>query len=356
MYRNIAIIAGGTGGHISPGVALAEQIVQNMEQFQVNSVYIHSLTRNKDNPDLKQAPCEVIWHDTPQPADNYLFFPFKFLSSFFKTKSIFKSKKIDTIIIMGGYSTLPALFYAIFYNKQIYICEQNRKLGKVNRIFLKYGHKLGLSFPIELQFNLPTQILGNPLRIKTVPKNEDVQKKIENISIKDKLNILVMGGSQGARQINHIAIAAMDNSEISQNYNFRILTGTNLYDEVKQKAKSDVELIAYSDDMKSHYAWADLILARSGAGVVFECMAHGLFMILVPYPFAADNHQEANAEYLEKNIQAKVLYQKDENPNELIQILKEYSKNKMLLQELSQKSLLGAKVDAAYQTAKFFLT
>ncbi|HNN81851.1 MAG TPA: UDP-N-acetylglucosamine--N-acetylmuramyl-(pentapeptide) pyrophosphoryl-undecaprenol N-acetylglucosamine transferase [Leptospiraceae bacterium] len=354
--RSIIIAAGGTGGHISPGIALAESLMDQKQELGFESLAIHSLIRNKDNPDLRDSPCPVIWHNTPQ-LSNFLTFPFLFLINFVKTVFQFRKLNVDCVIAMGGYSSLPALLYAVLFKKKIFLCEQNRIVGKVTRVFHKYADKIAFSFPPvnENGFkNISYKILENPLRKKIIPDTKSTSNKSQVVNKKEKLNVLVMGGSQGARQINNIVINSMNNPEIAKNFSFRILTGTSLYDEAKAKTEKSADIISYSENMKTHYEWANLVIARSGAGVISECAVYGLPQILIPYPYAADNHQVANAEYFENQAGAWVLNQTDENNTKLVSILVNIAKNRESLLPITEKALSAGRVNASSDTIQFF--
>ncbi|MCB1158743.1 MAG: glycosyltransferase, partial [Leptospiraceae bacterium] len=249
--KTIVIAAGGTGGHISPGVALAEALMQNKEKYGFEKLYIHSLNRNRDNPDLKSAPCELIWHNSPPITKMFFLFPFPFIYNLIKTILRFQKEKVDCVISMGGYSSVPALLYALFFRKKIFLCEQNRVIGKVNRIFLKYANKIAFSFPpiTQKEIRVPHIVAGNPIRSKILPesKTKEFPKSPE-----ERIHVLVMGGSQGARQINNMVLNSMENPEISKNFLFRILTGTALYEETITKIRGPIEkdnIISYSVNM-----------------------------------------------------------------------------------------------------------
>lgn len=351
------IAAGGTGGHISPGIAIAEYLYNNKNKYNLDSVFIHSLYRNRDNPDLQESPVPILWHDTPQLNLELIYKFYKFFYSIISTIIKFKSLNIDCIIAMGGYSCIPSLLYAIIFRKKIFLCEQNRILGKVIRKFNKYADKIAFSFePVNFKPTPKTKIrtTGNPLRGKIYPDEKNLVIKNKNITKKDKINALVMGGSQGARQINNILLEVLEIPEIAKNFNFRLLSGTNLYDETRKKSKNPLDIISYSQDMKTHYEWANIVIARAGAGVISECLLHGLPAILIPYPFAADNHQAENALYCEKLYGYKVLNQIDENIDGLLNLLKEFYENKNLLSDYSKKALDGARPDATKDTVDFF--
>jgi UDP-N-acetylglucosamine--N-acetylmuramyl-(pentapeptide) pyrophosphoryl-undecaprenol N-acetylglucosamine transferase len=357
LIQNVVIAAGGTGGHISPGIALAEFLNANKSEYNIHSIYIHSLERNKDNPDLVDSPVPIIWHDIPQFNLKSIFLFYKYIYFFISTLKNFYNLKIDCIIAMGGYSCIPSLVYGILFKKKIFLCEQNRIIGKVIRSFNSYAEKIAFSFPpVNFTASPKTEIaiLGNPLRSKIYPIDKNISIKNKQISKKDKINTLVMGGSQGARQINNILLSIMDNPEIVKNFNFRLLSGTNLYDETKKKSTNPVDIISYSQDMKTHYEWANLIIARAGAGVISECVLHALPVVLIPYPYAADNHQSENAKYCEDNYGFKVLYQKDEDNTGLLKTLLDIVQDKSCLSLSSSKSLEGARPNATKDTVDFF--
>ncbi|GBF49146.1 undecaprenyldiphospho-muramoylpentapeptide beta-N-acetylglucosaminyltransferase [Leptospira ryugenii] len=358
MKEIVLIAAGGTGGHISPGVALAEVLLEKKDFFQIETVFLHSLIRNKDNPDLLSPPCPVLWHSMPKYSGvSFLIFPFQFLVSFISTCLELKKRKVSVVIGMGGYSSLPAILYTILFRKTLYLCEQNCIPGKITRIFQNFAKKIALSFPVESYTfqNQNWKIIGNPLRKKVIPNQMNLRQN-ENLhdNKRNLLNVLVLGGSQGARQLNHMILKAMENVEVSQKFRFRLLTGNSLYDETKSKSKGEAEIISYADDMKPNYEWANIVVARSGAGVVAECLVFGLPMVLIPYPYAADNHQKENAEYMEKEGAAKVIHSTSEDPSPLVRYLLEWKENPSSLRDMGHEALRLSNINAAFQTLSYF--
>jgi len=358
MMETVIIAAGGTGGHISPGVALAEILTEKKENFSISNVYLHSLTRNKDNPDLLLPPCEVLWHSMPQFKKRFfLFFPFIFLFQFIQTIFIFKKKGITAVIGMGGYSSLPAILYAVLFRKKLFLCEQNCIPGKITRIFQRYALKVALSFPISAGLLKPveTKVIGNPIRKRVIPEHLNIRQN-ENLhdSKKNILNVLVLGGSQGARQLNNMILKTMENPDISQKFRFRLLTGNSLYEETVHKSKGSAEIISYANDMKPNYEWANIVVARSGAGVLAECLVFGLPMVLIPYPFAADNHQKENAEYVQTEGAAVTIHSTSDDPSALVKFLLDWKSNPDTLKEMGHNSLRLSNVNAAYLTIAYF--
>ncbi|TGN18609.1 UDP-N-acetylglucosamine--N-acetylmuramyl-(pentapeptide) pyrophosphoryl-undecaprenol N-acetylglucosamine transferase [Leptospira idonii] len=358
MKESIVIAAGGTGGHISPGVALAEVLTEKKEVFSVSEVYIHSLLRNKDNPDLQSPPCEVIWHNSPQfRGMRALIYPFLFLLQFTKTCIAFQKRKVTAVIGMGGYSSLPAILYAILFRKKLFLCEQNCVPGKITRYFQRFAVKLALSFPTRdpISSKIPYKVIGNPIRKKIIPQTMGIRQN-ENLheGRKNIVNVLVLGGSQGARQLNNMILKTTENPDVFQKFRFRVLTGTSLYDETLSKSKGSTEIISYANDMKPNYEWANLVVARSGAGVIAECLVFGLPMVLIPYPYAADNHQKENADYIEKEGAALTIHSTSDDPSLLVKYLLTWKTNPDELKEMGHNSLRLSNVNAAYQTISYF--
>lgn len=156
MNGSVVIAAGGTGGHISPGVALAEILSEKANVFGFDTVYIHSLVRNKNNPDLLQPPCEVLWHNVPQVGGlKTIFYPILFIIPFIKTILRFRKLRVNAVIGMGGYSSLPAILYAILFRKPLYLCEQNCVPGKITRVFSRFAKKIAFSFPLAEGYQIP---------------------------------------------------------------------------------------------------------------------------------------------------------------------------------------------------------
>lgn len=352
---SVVVAAGGTGGHISPGVALAEVLQSKKEELGFSDVFLHSIRRNSDNPDLKTPPCDVIWHNTPSFTSSKVLFPIRFAWNFIQTILEFRKRKVEAVIGMGGYSSVPAILYAIVFGKKFFLCEQNRVLGNVNRLFGKRAQKLALSFPLQegKEQWKDSRVLGNPLRRKIIPKIALKQARQIDPKKKNPLNVLVLGGSQGARQINNMVLSAMKNETVARSYKFRLLTGANLYSEVAQKSK-DADLISYAENMEDHYEWANLVIARAGAGVLSECSAYSLPMILIPYPFAKDNHQKYNADYFSSLGAAVSIDQKTEDDTKLVQILLEMSNNLEELNRMALASLSAARINAAAETVHYF--
>lgn len=352
--RRIVIAAGGTGGHISPGIALLEEIQKSKDQFGIEAVFLHSPRRNKDNPDLQEPGCSILWHNLPQfKWKNSIIFPFVFLYELSRTFLVFRKNKINTVIGMGGYTSLLSILVAILTRKPFYLCEQNCMPGKITRTFWKRAEKLACSFPLRdpIPEGVNSKILGNPVRSSVIPKTPSL--KNQTFTSRNQVNVLVLGGSQGARQINTMVVGAMQDELIQKNFKFRVLTGTNLYQEFK-KSSNQVEAISYSRDMATHYEWADLVVARSGAGVLAECTIYALPMILIPYPYAMDNHQKENANYFLKEKACILIDTKESLSKPLVDSLTGLWEDQDQFIAMAMASLSLARINASHDTLVYF--
>ncbi len=354
--RSVIISCGGTGGHISPGVALLEEILSRKDELKVSFIALHSPRRNQDNPDLSDLSVPIFWHNLPRLHKfNFMIYPFLLLWELLKTFFIFYNQKVTDIIGMGGYTSLPALIYARVFQVSYYLCEQNCIPGKITRVFSKRCKKLAFSFPpsYPIDSSIDYKVLGNPLRRSVLPRIPGLKTKL--LSKKNPLNVLVLGGSQGARQINTMVLSAMENAEIREYFKFRMITGTNLYEEVRSRSLS-IEAISYSKDMRTHYEWADLVICRSGAGVLAECSAYALPLILIPYPYSADNHQMANAEYYQTNHACILLNTISYEADALLEALMTIVKNPGIVLEMSKASLALSCINASRNTVDYFFS
>ena len=349
----VLIAAGGTGGHISPGIALAEEMEGRKKELGIDEIYFHVPERNRSYPDFSRFHWSILWHNLPQFSKNIPVYLVRFLAALIQGILKLKARNIDIVIAMGGYSSVPAILYAILYRKKFFLCEQNVIPGKVNRYFQGKAGKIALHLPVPegMLDSTKTRITGNPLRKAVIARAVSRPKTVKS----KKTGILVMGGSQGARQINNMVLAAFSDKLIADNFRLTIITGANLYDEVKGKVKDkNITLVPYTDRIADYLADNDLLVARSGAGVVAEAAVMAIPAVYIPYPFAADNHQKYNARYFGENGACWLIEHNSENPDELVAILKEIIADKKVLKDKSKAQLALAIKKSSRLTVDFF--
>lgn len=297
MIKNYAIICGGSGGHISPGIAIAEALIDQGQKC--------ILVVSKKNIDNKMLKKYSYLQYITIPAQPFSKKPIKFINFVLsQIKSLWVSIKflrkncIDCIIGFGGYTNVPIVLVAFFLKKKIILHESNKVIGKsirclsllANRIYLPENIQFGINF-----LDRKVRHFGFPLRKEIFPINKIEARKILGLDPEKRI-ILVMGGSQGAKILTKWAL---DNYKfLNENKIFvYCLTGQCCIHD-----KSDVNNVfqEFSDQMNLLYNAADLIVSRAGAGTIAEAMYCQCPMILIPYKYAAGDHQTKNAQYAEK--------------------------------------------------------
>lgn len=312
--KKVLITGGGTGGHISPGIAL-------YEEFKNCGIPVSFLAGIRDKRfsslnDIDED--DIFFYNAPQLTKNpvkIILFLLKFFYAILKARNIIKKREITTVIGMGGYVSAPALFTARLKKVPVFLCEQNSVPGKVTKSFQNYARKIYGTFEIDkifLERQDKLEIVGNPIRkniFKDITKAEAKKKFFLNHS---KKVILVIGGSQGAVALNELIFKMKKNyPDKFKDIGIIWSTGDYSYEIYKNKIYNEIEagsvyISKYIDDMGAAYKACDLAISRSGAGVMMELAAMGIPSVLIPFPFAADNHQEINADqFVKKGVSIK---------------------------------------------------
>ncbi|MBN2401932.1 MAG: undecaprenyldiphospho-muramoylpentapeptide beta-N-acetylglucosaminyltransferase [Spirochaetes bacterium] len=354
---SVLITGGGTGGHIFPGISL-------YEEFKLRKIQVSLLVGKKDinfSPLSKINKNDLHVYGAPVFTINIFKMPFfmiNFLKAVFKAAMLFKRLKIDSVIGMGGYVSAPALAAAGILKIPVFLCEQNSVPGKVTLFFAGKAKKIFTSFNItKVYFKdaLKSKVThaGNPIRkvILTKAGKEEAKKYFHLGHCKNI--ILVIGGSQGALQINELFL------EIKKMYSNELkdtgviwITGEYSYKKFKDElgklgTDGSVYLSPFIDDIGRAYKASTLAISRSGAGGVLEFASVGLPSVLIPYPYAADNHQEKNADAFEL-AGASVKIRKDEaEPEKLGEIIIDLLSNVNQLSRMAEKAKSLAKINAA---------
>ncbi len=382
MSQKIFIVSGGTGGHIIPARCLAQYFAKNGHEIlflgdEKYRSYIKTddLFKSKiiSSSQIKKSPIFLLKAS------------YKILLGILQSTYLFLKIRPKCIFAFGGYSTFPALIAAIITRTEIILHEQNAHLGKVNRIFINYAKKIGLSFQTTSglsEKNLSKSFfVGNPVRdeillLNNIPyeiptsKDPDLnpEKKMgydlllasdfyEVSPSKAVFNILVIGGSGGAKIFSEILPKAFFN--LSENLKEEIHVTQQCRTELLQQTfeayrsfNVNIVIDTFFEDMPSLIKDSHLIIARSGSSSIFEFCAAKKPMILVPFALAADNHQEKNARYLEENGAAIVVEEKDFTINKINELLKSLISDKSTLRKMSENAGSLAILDATQNLAK----
>ncbi|HIG07272.1 MAG: undecaprenyldiphospho-muramoylpentapeptide beta-N-acetylglucosaminyltransferase [Methylococcales bacterium] len=299
MDRRIVIMAGGTGGHVYPALAVALQLQK--ENWQVTWMGTKTGIESRVVPE-NNLVIDYVSVSGVRGTGLWRRFavPFMLLKSIFQVFGILNRRKPAVILGLGGFVAGPGGVVAKMLGIPLVIHEQNRIPGTTNRLLAKWADRVLQGFPHSFPEAMGAEYVGNPLR----PAIEMLKSK--NSSVQKPLNILVLGGSLGARKLNEIV---PDTFAMIQSVNVVHQTGLAMHEQVKAcylNHKRSVEVVAFIEDMAARYSWADLIICRSGAMTVSEVAAAGLPSIMIPFPFAIDDHQTANAQYL-VDVKASIL-------------------------------------------------
>jgi UDP-N-acetylglucosamine--N-acetylmuramyl-(pentapeptide) pyrophosphoryl-undecaprenol N-acetylglucosamine transferase len=341
MGKRIVIMAGGTGGHVFPALAVAEFLKEL--GWQVSWLGTHKGIESRVVP---ENGIEIDWLSIAGIRGKSLAAKLAAIVILFKAcvqaNKILRKRKPDVVLGMGGYVAGPGGLMARLLGIPLVIHEQNRIPGTTNRLLARISNQVLQAFPNSFSMNVNAKHTGNPLRKRFISASEQERRQIEK-----EVNILIVGGSQGAQILNNIvpeAIAefmAINNTSSSikimhQTGDAQISQVKTRYDALSIQAKT----FAFIEDMVAAYQWADLVICRAGAMTVSEVSAMGLPAIFIPLPTAIDDHQTANARYLTDNGAALLLVQSDLNSEKLaeyiIEILKNASKMGIATQRLAR--------------------
>lgn len=336
--QTILIMAGGTGGHVFPGLAVADYL----KQLGWRIVWLGT----ESGMELKLVPqhgyeTEVISFSglRGKRLITWLMLPLRLLKAFLQSVKIIRNVKPNVILGMGGYPAFPGGMMASLLNKPLIIHEQNSIPGLTNKILAKLADRIFLGFPDAILNNKEKSIYsGNPVRSE-IMLIEAPEKRFSGRE--GKLNLLIVGGSLGAQILNTIVPEAL--KLIPENLRPQVvhqagITQLNSVKKMYGDLQMDAEVIAFIDDIANRYATCDLVLCRAGALTVAELSIAGVASILVPYPHAVDDHQTHNARFLSDHGAAVLIHQRDLSAKKLADLLADLSREKLLEMAITARS------------------
>ena len=342
--KHLMVVAGGTGGHIFPGIAVADHMRQQG--------WTVSWVGTADRMEAQLVPkhgFEIDFVEVQGVRGNgitrLLKAPFMVLKAILVAKKIIKQRKPAVILAMGGYVTGPVGIAAKLSGVPLVIHEQNAVAGFSNKLLATVANQVLAAFPNA--FANKVEVVGNPVRTSV----SSIAKKPQT----EQLNVLVVGGSLGAQVLNDrlpevFSILAKDFS-----LSVRHQSGRNNQGKLKSAyvgCKLDAQVDEFIHDMDAAYAWADLVICRAGALTVSEVAAAGKAALFVPLPHAVDDHQTANARYLVDQQGGLLMPQHDFTVEQLVKLLTPYFKQPSLLSDIADKAKQLAKSDATERVAK----
>ena len=353
----IIIAGGGTGGHLFPGIAIAEAF---MEKDKKNEVIFVGTGKPFETSILSKT-CFMYQSITAEGIKgrglwNQIVSIVKIPKGVFDSIKIIKNFKPDLVLGVGGYSAGPVGLGAWLLGIKIVIHEQNILPGITNRILSHFADRIYVSFKntkVEA-FRCCGAISQKKIHITGNPVRKEILECAGNQKIylgrAKPFTVLILGGSQGAHSINMAVIEALKFIKKKDKFFFLHQTGAADEEKIKNAYMShgiSCTIKAFFDDMAKQYGKADLIICRAGATTVAEVSAIGKGILFVPYPFAADNHQVLNALSLKNAGAAEMILQKDLSGKVLAEKIRHYASSPDALETMSSKIKELGRPDAA---------
>ena len=354
LTRCVLIMAGGTGGHVMPALAVAEAL--RGEGWRV--VWLG--TRAGMEAKLAVAKgFEMAWVKMAGVRGKglltKLLLPFNLLTAFWQAaRAIFRFRP-DVALGLGGYVAFPGGMMAALLNKPLVIHEQNAVAGLTNKILARLADRVLLGLPLAAHSSLltprssPPEWVGNPVRPEIAALAAPEQRLAGRTG---PLRLLVIGGSLGARALNELLPKALALLPVERRPLIRHQSGAQQLDALTANyvnAGVVAEALAFIEDMAAALSWADLVICRAGALTVAEIAAAGLAALFVPFPFAVDDHQTANASFLAGAGAAWLMQQKDLSPEKLAAWLAGLTRAELLERAVKARAL--AKPEATARVA-----
>lgn len=344
--RSILIMAGGTGGHIFPALAVADILRQ--QGWQVTWL---------GAPNSMEAEL-VPKHGYPIMLVKFsglrgkgllrkLMLPLNLLLALWQSAGAMLRCRPDVVLGMGGYITFPGGLMATLLRRPLVIHEQNSIAGLSNKVLARMASRVLSGFPDVLPH---ATWCGNPVRNSIAAITEPEARYAARTG---RLNVLVVGGSLGAKAINEALPQAL--AKLSEAMRPVVLhqTGKAHHASVMTLYKSagvEADIRPFIEDMAAAYANADLVICRSGALTIAELAAAGVASLLIPFPFAVDDHQTHNAKFLSSHDAAILLPQTELSADKLARMLSELNREK--LKQMAQQARNLSKPEAAVAVAK----
>jgi UDP-N-acetylglucosamine--N-acetylmuramyl-(pentapeptide) pyrophosphoryl-undecaprenol N-acetylglucosamine transferase len=326
----ILLMAGGTGGHVFPALAIAKALQkQNITVCWLGTRRgLEARVVPAANIDIKYINIKGI---RGKGLFSLLIAPFKIILAIWQSLRILRQLKPAAVVGMGGFVTGPGGVATWLLRIPLLIHEQNAIAGLTNRWLARLASVVMEAFPNTFPKNYHAIHTGNPLRAEILALSKPIPREIHN-----PLRVFIVGGSLGAKILNETVPDALKQIEgpievWHQTGEIHIEAMRQAYDSVS----FNTEVMAFIEDMAQAYAWADLVICRAGAITVSELAQAGVASILVPYPYAVDDHQTSNAVYLSENGGAILLPQTELTVEKLAALINELQQNPTRLQAMS---------------------
>lgn len=346
----ILITAGGTGGHVFPGLAVARAL-----QAQDIPVIWMGTKKGLEARVIPEAGIEMVYLSVNGlRGKNILTLigaPIQLAKALFQSIMIMRKVKPKAVLGMGGFVAGPGGLVASLMGIPVVIHEQNAIPGLTNKLLSFVSKRVLEGFPGTFKGKKNSQGIGNPVRQDIAGLQHPIYRLGDRWG---HVHVLIIGGSLGAQALNEIVPMALSELALDKRPVVRHQAGKNKdvsTNKLYEKLGVHAEVTPFVEDMAEAYAWADLVICRSGALTVAEISAAGLASIMVPYPHAVDDHQTANAQYLADAEATVLIQQNDLTKESLASLLEELCADRNKLIEMAFRAYELAKPNATNEVA-----
>jgi len=352
--RTLMVMAGGTGGHVYPALAVAQEM-----RLRGWDIFWLGTRAGLEARVVPQQQIDMVWVSMSGLRGNgvlrWLMLPHALVRAFWQTANAILKRRPDVVLGMGGYTAFPGGLMASLFNKPLVIHEQNAVAGLTNRLLACLADRVLVAFPQAFTGTKDKPIpcgkrasewVGNPVR------SDIAQCGQARLSHTGPLRMLVVGGSLGAIALNTLIPQALALLPVEQRPEVTHQSGTRHLETLRANyaaAGVDADVHDYIEDMSAAYQRCDFAVCRAGAMTVAELACAGVPALLVPYPSAVDDHQTGNAEFLSNSGAAWLIQQKELSAEKLAQLIS--SINRETLADMSAKARRLAKPDATQRVA-----
>lgn len=303
------MLAGGTGGHIFPAVAVASELIAEGRSvcWAGKAGSLEEKQAKLHNIDFI-AVSSPVWQRRSALAKVYVILAL--LKAIYHSWGIMKQYNPKVVIGFGGAISVALGICAVLQGKKLLLHEQNSKAGKANKLLSLFATKIMLGFPGAFKNSSKVVVVGNPIRQDLAAKAV-MQSAVTHEKLMSPFKILVLGGSHGSEGMNKVVTEAFSN--LGQDFEIWHQAGAKNVKDIAasyEESGKDAHAVEFIEDMSEAYLWADLVISRAGALTITEILAYKLPSILVPNPYSADNHQYANAHYIARHHAAAVVTEK----------------------------------------------
>ena len=340
----IVIAGGGTGGHLFPGIAIAQEFKRRNSAAKIIFVSTgNPMEKSVLSKTEFELHCITAAGIKGRGIWNQLISVLKIPQGIWESMRILKNFSPELAIGLGSYSAGPVIIGAWLRRIPIAIHEQNLLPGITNRILARFAQRIYISFENTKSSLNPRKVrwTGNPIRRELLEYDDSQTGDAANLEISRQFKILIIGGSQGAHRVNMALIEALEYLNDTDRLHFVHQTGKT--DEQAVRAayrRHDIQstVRSFFVDMAAQYHRADLLICRAGATTVAEISALGKAVIFIPFPYAADNHQVLNAGMLSNEGAAEMIIEKDLNGKIISEKIEYYAAHPAALDDMARKA------------------